>query len=74
MSNAKRFLDNRGLVPPQPMMNTLEALEAMQPGDVLEIHNDQRPMFLLQELNNMGYTYSVDDQPDGSAKVTITKA
>jgi hypothetical protein len=66
-------LDNRGLEPPQPMIRTLNKLEASRPGDKVIIHNDRIPVFLLEELNSLGYPYSVDDQPDGSARVTISK-
>lgn len=67
-------LDNRGLEPPQPMVRTLAALDRSRPGDVVKIHNDRVPVFLIEELNTMGYSFSVEDQPDGSAIVTITKA
>lgn len=67
-------LDNRGLEPPQPMIRTLAALERSRPGDLVKIHNDRVPVFLIEELNNLECTYSVEEQPDGSAKVTITKA
>ena len=66
-------LDNRGLEPPQPMLRTLAALERICPGDEVHIHNDQVPVFLLDELNQLGYPFTVDVQPDGSAKVKITK-
>lgn len=67
-------LDNRGLQPPQPMVRTLKALETSAPGDRVVIHNDRVPMFLIEELQRLGYPYSVEQQQDGSAKVTIHKA
>ncbi len=66
-------LDNRGLEPPQPMMRTLGRLESCRPGDKVIIHNDRVPLFLLEELNALGYPYAIDERPDGSAKVTISK-
>ncbi|KQY94013.1 universal stress protein [Paenibacillus sp. Root52] len=66
-------LDNRGLEPPQPMMRTLAALERCKPGDVVFIHNDRVPVFLIEELNNLGCLYAVEDQADGTAKVRIEK-
>ncbi|WP_338539965.1 DUF2249 domain-containing protein [Paenibacillus tundrae] len=66
-------LDNRGLEPPQPMMRTLAALERCKPGDVVLIHNDRVPVFLIEELNNLGCLYTVEDQADGTAKVRIEK-
>lgn len=66
-------LDNRGLEPPQPMIRTLSRLEKAKPGDQVKIHNDRVPMFLIEELNALGYPYEVDEQADSSAKVTIHK-
>lgn len=70
---AENFLDNRGLEPPHPMIRTLEALETMAPGEVLVIHNDRVPVYLLPQLADAGADYQVQEQPDGSARVRITK-
>ncbi|MFC9709830.1 DUF2249 domain-containing protein [Paenibacillus sp. NPDC056933] len=69
----KVILDNRGLEPPQPMMRTLAALERCKPGEVVLIHNDRVPVFLIEELNNLGCPYMIEDQADGTAKVRIEK-
>lgn len=66
-------LDNRGLEPPQPMVRTLAAVGRSKPGGEVHIHNDRVPVFLIEELNNLGCTYTVEEQPDGSAKVKIRK-
>ncbi|MFC4102616.1 DUF2249 domain-containing protein [Paenibacillus xanthanilyticus] len=66
-------LDNRGLEPPQPMVRTLKALEQCEPGDRVLIHNDRVPMFLIEELQKLGFGYRIEMQPDGSAKLMITK-
>jgi len=68
-----RFLDNRGLEPPDPMIRTLEALEGMAPGEVLVIHNDRVPVYLLPQLADAGAEYQVEELPDGSARVRIVK-
>ncbi len=68
------FLDNRGLEPPQPMIRTLEKLESLGAGDVLTIHNDRVPVYLLPQLLDLGASYTVDEQDDGSAIVRITKS
>ena len=67
-------LDNRGLEPPQPMVRTLAKLENANCGDIVVIHNDRVPMFLIEELNTLGYLFNVDNQEDGSVIVTITKS
>ncbi|AOZ91508.1 DUF2249 domain-containing protein [Paenibacillus crassostreae] len=66
-------LDNRGLEPPQPMIRTLKKLEEALPGDEVIIHNDRVPVFLIEELNTLGYSYEVEEQPDGSARIHIHK-
>lgn len=66
-------LDNRGLQPPQPMMRTLAALDRSRPGDEVRIHNDRVPVFLIEELNALGHTFTVEEQPDGTAKAKIIK-
>lgn len=66
-------LDNRGLGPPQPMMRTLTKLENIQSGETLIIINDRRPMFLYEELNEMGYLYETEPYADGGYQITIHK-
>lgn len=66
-------LDNRGLEPPEPMMRTLAALEKLERGQTLVIVNDRRPMFLFEQLDELGYLYLTEQQDDGSYKVTISK-
>ncbi|RSD26547.1 DUF2249 domain-containing protein [Mesobacillus subterraneus] len=67
------ILDNRGLEPPQPMMRTLAALEELDDGQTLVIINDRRPMFLFEQLDELGYLYLTEQQEDGSYRVTISK-
>jgi tRNA 2-thiouridine synthesizing protein A len=65
------ILDNRGLEPPQPMMRTLAALENLANGEVLTIINDRRPMFLYEQLEELGYKQRTEPQNDGSFKIEI---
>jgi len=66
-------IDNRGLEPPEPMIRVFSALGELPPGDVLEIHNDRRPMFLYPHLEERGFQYQTLDEADGSAFVRIWK-
>ncbi len=68
------FLDNRGLLPPEPMQRTLAKLEEISVGTVLVIHNDRVPVFLLGQLDDDGYPYETQAQPDDSAIVRILKS
>jgi tRNA 2-thiouridine synthesizing protein A len=65
------LLDNRGLEPPQPMMRTLAALEKLKENQVLTIINDRRPMFLYEQLEELGYKNRTEQQEDGSFKIEI---
>lgn len=70
------YLDNRGLDPPQPMMNTLAFLDGeprISEGTCkLEVWNDRVPMFLLPELEARGLTYDIIEE-DGYVRVVISK-
>jgi uncharacterized protein (DUF2249 family) len=48
-------LDNRGMMPPEPMVITLETLQHMAPGDVLEGWYDRDPLLLYPELQTRGH-------------------
>jgi tRNA 2-thiouridine synthesizing protein A len=65
------FLDNRGLEPPQPMMRTLAALESLSKDETLTILNDRRPMFLYEQLEDLGFKQHTEPQDDGSFKIEI---
>jgi tRNA 2-thiouridine synthesizing protein A len=65
------ILDNRGLEPPQPMMRTLAALENLEANEILTIINDRRPMFLYEQLEELGYKNRTEQQEDGSYKIEI---
>lgn len=65
------LLDNRGLEPPQPMMRTLAALEKLGDNESLTILNDRRPMFLYEQLEDLGFKQRTEQQDDGSFKIEI---
>jgi uncharacterized protein (DUF2249 family) len=69
----KDFLDNRGLLPPEPMIRILDALEHMAPGEVIEAINEREPMFLYPELEARGAAIQVEKQPDGAARLLIRR-
>jgi uncharacterized protein (DUF2249 family) len=53
------------------MMRTLAALENLEQGEVLTIINDRRPMFLYEQLEELGYKQRTEPQNDGSFKIEI---
>ena len=67
-------LDVRGLEPPQPMVRTLEALEALPAGATLIQRNDRVPQFLLPILAERGFAYEVDTSSPDAVVVRIRRA
>lgn len=66
-------LDNRGLEPPKPMMRTLFQLSRMKPGETLIITNERVPVFLFEELKELGYDHQYEQIDDNTVTITITK-
>jgi len=62
---ASTFLDNRDLVPPEPLVRILEALERLRPGQVLEALNPRDPVFLYPELEKRGAAIRTRAENDG---------
>jgi len=58
-------LDNRGLMPPEPMVKALGAAEAMLPGEVMEVLLDREPAFLFPQLAEMGHEWRGGFDADG---------
>lgn len=64
-------LDNRGLSPPEPMLRILEALDRLPAHETLTAQMDRRPVFLFPELEERGYAYTIEQQPEGWFSLTI---
>ena len=43
-------MDNRGLSPPEPMLRTMEAVEKLPNGGVLEVLVDREPLIRLRRI------------------------
>lgn len=67
------LLDVRGMEPPEPMVRTLAALEALPPGAMLLQINERIPHFLLPRLEELGFTYLVRERGDGLVRVFIRR-
>jgi len=70
---AEVTIDVRELVPPEPMIKILEALEQLEPGDRLLVHHVRRPIHLYDRLNEMGYRHQTRDLGPGKVEVLIEK-
>lgn len=69
-----RILDVRGLEPPEPMIRTLEALEALSEGQTLVQLNVRVPEFLLPQLEERGFAYEIREQSTDLVRVFIRRA
>lgn len=69
----RAYLDNRGLLPPEPMMRILDALEHLGAGEVLEALNERDPVFLYPELQARGAAIHTEKSADG-VRVLIKRA
>jgi uncharacterized protein (DUF2249 family) len=59
-------VDARGLEPPQPLVRILEAATTLPAGATLRARTDRRPMHLLPQLEERGFSADCQEQPDGS--------
>ena len=66
-------IDVRELVPPQPMLRIMDALDKLQAGQTLLVHHVRRPVYLFPRLDEMGYTYQVRDIGPEQVDLLITK-
>jgi uncharacterized protein (DUF2249 family) len=58
-------LDLRGLDPPEPMRRALEAVEALLPGEAVELLTDREPLLLHRELGMRRYDYFYEPSSQG---------
>jgi uncharacterized protein (DUF2249 family) len=69
----KTMLDNRRLMPPEPMIRILQTLEQLGPGEVLEAINERNPVFLYPELEARGAAIMVEQRDDGAFRLLIRR-
>jgi len=66
-------IDCRDLPPPEPMVQTMEALEALAPGEALVALVPREPRFLYPELDARGHRWRAEPQADGSYRIVIVR-
>ncbi|HEU4700680.1 MAG TPA: DUF2249 domain-containing protein [Gemmatimonadales bacterium] len=67
------WLDVRGLEPPEPLVRTLAAVERLAPGATLVQLNHRVPQHLFPVLRERGFTYAVEQTPDGRVLTRIRR-
>jgi uncharacterized protein (DUF2249 family) len=72
-SPGRVVLDVRGLEPPHPMMRVLAAIDRLDPGAVLEVRHDRRPVFLYPQLDDRGFAHETDEPEPGLVRIVIRR-
>ncbi len=66
-------VDVSDLVPPEPMVRILEALERLSPGETLLVHHVRRPVYLYARLDELGYAHETRELGPGQVEILIHK-
>jgi uncharacterized protein (DUF2249 family) len=66
-------IDVSDLVPPEPMVRILRALEALAPGQTLLVHHVRRPVYLYPQLDALGYRHETRERAEGGVEIWIHK-
>jgi uncharacterized protein (DUF2249 family) len=66
-------LDVRGLEPPLPMVRVLERLDTLEPGGVLTVLHERRPLFLYPQLDERGFRHDTDEPEPGLVRIVIRR-
>lgn len=66
-------LDNRGLLPPEPMVRIMGALENLPTGEALHVLMDRRPIPLYAILEQRGFQVETTEGENGAVRLTITR-
>ena len=68
---ASEHLDVADLPPPEPLVETLERVEALPDDGVLVQRNDREPQHLFPKLEDRGYTWESVERDDGTVLTAI---
>ncbi|MGB3646386.1 MAG: DUF2249 domain-containing protein [Mesorhizobium sp.] len=66
-------MDNRDLEPPEPMVRTLEGVEALEPGQTIAVLLPREPVFLFEELRSRGHVWRGGFEPEGHYRAVIRR-
>lgn len=66
-------IDVSQLVPPEPMVRILKALEELPPGQTLLVQHVRRPVYLYPELDALGYQHETREIGPGRVEIRIQK-
>ncbi|MCO5175377.1 MAG: DUF2249 domain-containing protein [Thermomicrobiales bacterium] len=72
-ADASVTIDVSELVPPEPLIKIMEALESLPDGSSLLVHHVRRPMHLYPQLDTMGYRHDTRELAPDQIEVLIQK-
>ena len=72
-ATAEVSIDVSELVPPEPMIKILRALEALPADGRLLVHHVRRPIHLYDRLDEMGYVHETRELNPGQVEILIQK-
>ena len=67
-------LDVRGLPPPEPFVNVMQALQTLPAGAALHVQIYREPYPLYDALREAGYTWRTSALADGDFQIEIVRA
>jgi len=67
-------LDVRGLEPPEPMVQILERLDTLRPGQRLVVLHERRPMLLYPQLDERGFLHDTEEVEPGLVRIVIRRS
>jgi uncharacterized protein (DUF2249 family) len=56
------------------MVQILEAVERLAPGQRLEVLHERRPVFLYPQLDERGFVHETDEPSAGLVRIVIRRA
>ncbi len=65
------IIDCRELLPPEPLVKVMQAVERMQAGETVKMLHRQKPCVLLPKLDERGLEYKMQEFDDGSIELLI---
>ncbi|MBI2370819.1 MAG: DUF2249 domain-containing protein [Deltaproteobacteria bacterium] len=74
MGGQVKTIDCRNLMPPEPLVRAMKAVEELGPEDTLVMLNDRAPMLLYPRLEERGLTHQTEQAPEGHYIITIRRA
>ena len=70
-TTADQVIDGRGLEPPEPFVKTMEALDAIEPGQTVLLVLGREPFPLYRALELNGFVWRTTHSDDGTVEVLM---